>query len=125
MPYSEQMADLMRTDLGLRSGLSEKKMFGGLCFLLHGHMVCGVHKGGAMYRPGKPREAQALAAGADPLSFTGRLMGGMVELDEGAFTDDATRATLTELSLTNAASLPPKKPKTPKSPKTPPRPKKG
>ena len=109
MPYSEQMAETMRADLGVEPGLSEKKMFGGLCFLLHGHMVCGVHKGGAMYRPGKPREAQALAAGAEPLSFTGRPMGGMVELDESAFTDDATRATLTELSLANAASLPPKK----------------
>ena len=108
MPYSEQMADLMRADLGLLPGLSEKKMFGGLCFLLNGHMVCGVHKGGAMYRPGKPREAAAFSLGADPLSFTGRPMGGMVELDEGAFTDDATRAKLTDLSLTNAASLPPK-----------------
>ena len=108
MPYSEQMADLMRADLGLHPGLSEKKMFGGLCFLLHGHMVCGVHKGGAMFRPGKPREAEALALGADPLSFTGRPMGGMVELDEGGFADDALRTRLVELSLTNAASLPPK-----------------
>jgi len=108
MPYSEQMADLMRSDLGLLPGLSEKKMFGGLCFLLHGHMVCGVTKTGAMYRPGKPREAEALELGAEPLSFTGRPMGGMVELDEGTFADDATRTKLTELSLTNAASLPPK-----------------
>jgi hypothetical protein len=30
--------------------ITEKKMFGGLAFLLHGHMVCGVHKGGAMVR---------------------------------------------------------------------------
>jgi len=108
MPYSEDMADTMRADLGLLPGLSEKKMFGGLCFQLHGHMVCGVHKGGAMYRPGKPREAQALAAGAQPLSFTGRPMGGMVEIDDGAFDDDDLRRTLTDLSLTNAASLPPK-----------------
>lgn len=108
MPYDENMADLMRADLGVEPGLSEKKMFGGLCFLLHGHMVCGVHKGGAMYRPGKPREAEALAAGAQPLSFTGRPMGGMVELDEATFEDAPLRATLTELSLVNAASLPPK-----------------
>jgi hypothetical protein len=53
------MANQMRADLGLLPDLSEKKMFGGLCFLLNGHMVCGVHKGGAMYRPGKPREAEA------------------------------------------------------------------
>jgi TfoX/Sxy family transcriptional regulator of competence genes len=109
MPYSEHMAETMRADLGLLPGLSEKKMFGGLCFLLHGHMVCGVHKGGAMFRPGKSREAQALELGADPLSFTGRPMGGMVELDQGAFTDDDLRAKLIDLSLRNAASLPPKK----------------
>ncbi|MDP5216671.1 TfoX/Sxy family protein [Ruegeria sp. 2205SS24-7] len=108
MPYSETMADLMRADLGVEPGLSEKKMFGGLCFLLHGNMVCGVHKDGAMYRPGKTREAEALEAGAQPLSFTGRPMGGMVELDEGGFEDADLRAKLTEMSLANAASLPPK-----------------
>lgn len=108
MPFSEHMAETMRADLGVEPGLSEKKMFGGLCFLLHGNMVCGVMQGGAMYRPGKQREAQALDAGAQPLSFTGRPMGGMVEIDEGAFEDDTLRATLTELSLANAASLPPK-----------------
>jgi len=108
MPYAEHMAETMRADLGVQPGLTEKKMFGGLCFLLHGNMVCGVHAGGAMFRPGKDGEARALEAGASPLSFTGRKMGGMVEIDEGAFADDALRATLTELSLANAASLPAK-----------------
>lgn len=108
MPYCEHLAETMRADLGLMPGLGEKKMFGGLCFLLHGNMVCGVHKGGAMYRPGKQREAEALSAGAAPLSFTGRPMGGMVELDDGAFEDDSLRATLTDLSLAHAASLPAK-----------------
>jgi TfoX/Sxy family transcriptional regulator of competence genes len=108
MPYAEHMAETMRADLGIQPGLAEKKMFGGLCFLLHGNMVCGVHKDGAMYRPGKPREAEALAAGAEPLSFTGRKMGGMVEVDDAMFENETLRATLTELSLTNAASLPAK-----------------
>lgn len=108
MPYSEHLAETMRADLGVEPGLSEKKMFGGLCFLLNGNMVCGVMKDGAMYRPGKDREAQALDAGAQPLTFTGRKMGGMVEIDEGQFADGALRATLTELSLAHAASLPAK-----------------
>ena len=108
MPFSEDMAETMRADLGVEPGLSEKKMFGGLCFLLNGNMVCGVHKYGAMYRPGKEREAEALATGAQPLSFTGRKMGGMVELDEGAFADNAIRETLTALSLAHAATLPAK-----------------
>lgn len=102
------MAECMRADLGFEPGLSEKKMFGGLCFLLHGHMVCGMMKNGAMYRPGKAQMDAALALGAEPLAFTGRKMGGLVELDAGVFADDATRARLTELSLAHAASLPPK-----------------
>lgn len=101
----------MRADLGLRDGLSEKKMFGGLCFLLYGNMVCGVHKGGAMFRVGKPSEAEALdLPGVEPLSFTGRKMGGMVEADGAIFADEATdaRETLIQMSLAHAASLPPK-----------------
>ncbi|SDC93581.1 TfoX/Sxy family protein [Ruegeria marina] len=108
MAYSETMAETMRADLGVEPGLSEKKMFGGLCFLLHGNMVCGVTRDGAMYRPGKTHEGEALELGAQPLSFTGRPMGGMVELDAGAFEDDALRAKLIEFSLAHAASLPPK-----------------
>ncbi|MEX0285322.1 MAG: TfoX/Sxy family protein [Paracoccaceae bacterium] len=108
MPYSETNADIMRADLGIQPGLGEKKMFGGLCFLLHGNMVCGVMKDGAMYRVGKDREAAALDAGAGPLTFTGRKMGGMVELDDGQFADDTLRATLTDMAMSNAMSLPPK-----------------
>lgn len=108
MSYSEHMAETMRADLGAEPGLSEKKMFGGLCFLLYGNMVCGVMKDGAMYRPGKAREAEALAAGAQELSFTGRRMGGMVEIDAGGFAQDSLRRRLTDLALLNAASLPPK-----------------
>lgn len=108
MPYSEDMADLMRADLGVEPGLNEKKMFGGLCFLLHGNMVCGVHTDWGMYRVGKAREGAAINKGAAPLSFTGRKMGGMVELDHGAFADDGLRRTLTQWSLAHTASLPPK-----------------
>ena len=107
MAYDETHADTMRADLGLLPGLSEKKMFGGLCFLMHGNMVCGVHKGGAMFRPGKAREAEAIAAGAEPLGFTGRPMGGMVEIDAAAFEDEDLRRTLIGLSLAHAATLPP------------------
>lgn len=108
MPFSELIADTMRADIGVEPGITEKKMFGGLAFMLHGNMVCGVTKDGGMYRVGKANEQVALDLGAQPLSFTGRKMGGMVELDAGGFEDDGLRQKLTELSLANAASLPPK-----------------
>ena len=109
MAYDPGMADQMRADIGLRDGISEKKMFGGLCFLLDGNMISGVHKGGAMVRIGKPAEAEALAlAGVAPLSFTGRKMGGMVEMDADAFEDASVREAVTAMALAYAASLPAK-----------------
>ncbi|SMP31751.1 TfoX/Sxy family protein [Shimia sagamensis] len=109
MAYDEGHATLMREDLQDIDGISEKKMFGGLCFLHHGNMVCGVHKGGGMARVGKSREAEALQIdGVDPLSFTGRKMGGMVDLSEDLLGDDGLRAKVIALALTNAQSLPPK-----------------
>jgi hypothetical protein len=113
MAYDAGLAQLLRDDFAqmeeIADDISEKKMFGGLCFLYRGHMVCGVHKGGGMFRPGKAREAEALAVeGAAPLSFTGRPMGGMIDATEAAIAEDDKRAIWIKLSLTNAQSLPPK-----------------
>ncbi|WP_422049792.1 TfoX/Sxy family protein [Shimia sp.] len=112
MAYDEGHATLMREELYNIIGhnnITEKKMFGGLCFLLNGHMVCGVHKDGGMARIGKSREAEALRIeGTAPLSFTGRPMGGMVDLSEDLLEDDSRRAAVLRLALKNAQSLPPK-----------------
>lgn len=109
MAYDEGLAQLMRDDLADRPGIAEKKMFGGICFLLDGNMVCGVHKGGGMFRVGKEREAAALAIeGAGEMTFTGRRMGGMVDVSEDCLSDEDARAALMALALANAAALPPK-----------------
>ncbi|MCG3267715.1 TfoX/Sxy family protein [Yoonia sp. I 8.24] len=109
MAYDDGHAELLREDLADEPGISEKKMFGGLCFLKFGHMVCGVHKGGGMARVGKTAEAQALEIdGITPLSFTGRKMGGMVDVSEDVFADDARRTKIVGMALDYARSLPPK-----------------
>lgn len=109
MAYDQGLAEILREELAETPGISEKKMFGGLCFLLHGNMLCGVHKDGGMFRVGKDREAEALAVpGADPLSFTGRKMGGMVEVTDAVMGQDDTRAALLTLALAFAKTLPPK-----------------
>ena len=43
MAYDEKLADRIRKRLGKRAGLTEKKMFGGIGFMLNGNMCCGVH----------------------------------------------------------------------------------
>ena len=117
MAYDEDHAELLRAALHDEPGISEKKMFGGLCFLKHGNMVCGVHKDGGMARVGKDAESAALdMEGISPLSFTGRKMGGMVDVDPGVIEDDALRAQIVEMALAYARTLPPKvaKPKKPR-----------
>lgn len=108
MAYDEGLAQLIRDDLA-EERITEKKMFGGLCFLIHGNMVCGVHKGGAMFRVGKPNQAAARAIeGVGPMLFTGKPMEGFVECIDETLVDDPRRATLIALSLAFAKSLPPK-----------------
>ena len=109
MAYDEGLAETLRDDLAGIEGIAERRMFGGIAFLLHGHMVCGVHSGGGMFRVGKDAEATALELpGVRPMQFTGRRMGGLVEVDDAAAADDEVRARLMRLALDFAGSLPPK-----------------
>jgi hypothetical protein len=107
--YDEGAAQLLRDDLEPHTGISEKKMFGGLCFMMNCNMLCGVHKDGNMFRVGKENEPQAMALeGSKPMGFTGRKMGGMVELDEDCFTQDSLRANMLDLAVKFMKSLPTK-----------------
>ena len=106
MPYDEGLAEILRADLTDVPGIAEKRMFGGLCFMKDGHMLCGVHKGGGMFRVGKDRHAAALAVrGAGPMQFTGRPMGDLVDVTDDAMADDARRGRLMALALQNVAEL--------------------
>ncbi len=99
-----------REALDARGPVTEKKMFGGHCFLLSGNMVCGVTGDGTlMVRVGKDAYEAALAEPhAREMDFTGRPMRGMVFVGpEGYATDDGLGAWL-ERGLAYARTLPPK-----------------
>lgn len=109
MAYSEEHAQILRDALSDASGITEKKMFGGLCFMLNGNMLCGVHKGGGMARVGKDNEAAALELdGVEPLSFTGRRMGGMVDVSEASIAHPGIRDAVLTLAKDFVESLPAK-----------------
>ena len=110
MAYDEGMAQILRDDLAdLAPRIEERRMFGGVAFMLDGHMLCGVHKGGAMFRVGKAREAEALdVEGARPMDFTGRPMGGMIDASDDLIQDEARRTRLLSLALDTVRALPPK-----------------
>jgi|SRR5437870_8830383 len=84
MAYDETLADRIRLAVGLRADVTEKKMFGGLAFLLDGRMICGIVKNDLMVRIGPERYEAALAeAHVRPMDFTGRPMSGYVFVGPG------------------------------------------
>lgn len=108
MAYDEGLAQVLRDALEGKQ-IAEKKMFGGLAFLLNGHMVCGIHKGGAMFRVGKDYYAKALEMpDVQPMMFTGKAMAGMVDVADEAVIDDTRRTQLMQMALATVERLPPK-----------------
>jgi TfoX/Sxy family transcriptional regulator of competence genes len=69
----------LRKALAGRRGITEKRMFGGVCFLLRGHMLCATGKNGFMFRVGKEQHSQALAKGAAPVVLGGTSEAGSYE----------------------------------------------
>lgn len=109
MAYDEGLAEILRGELAEREGISEKRMFGGVAFMLDGNMLCGVHPKGAMFRVGKDNEEFALAIpGARPMDFSARKMGGFVDVDDDCLADDTRRGRLMALALDFVAALPAK-----------------
>ncbi|MBT2132154.1 TfoX/Sxy family protein [Aliiroseovarius lamellibrachiae] len=109
MAYDPEIYECLAHDLIALPGISEKKMFGGIAFMLNGNMLCGVHKGGAMYRVGKDQEAKALARdGVAPMNFTGRRMGGFVDATRDAIESKTTRLALLSLATSYVTTLPAK-----------------
>jgi TfoX/Sxy family transcriptional regulator of competence genes len=109
MAYSEDLAARIWKALAAEKGVSERKMFGGIAFMLRGNMCCGVIGEDLMLRVGPDLYEEALARpGARPMDFTGRPMKGMVYVDPRAIESDAVLRELVELGLAFAASLPAK-----------------
>jgi TfoX/Sxy family transcriptional regulator of competence genes len=79
MAYDEQLADRIRGILGERKDVSERKMFGGVAFLIAGHMCVGIVGKDLMVRVGKEAFEKAVGAPhARPMDFTGKPSTGSV-----------------------------------------------
>lgn len=104
-----ELAGRIRRALGHRMDLSEKSMFGGICFLHRGNMLCGTAKQGFMFRVGKDRNDAALRRrGARPMDFTGRSIAGFVWVDPASCDAQGLKRWIA-LSERHVAGLPPKK----------------
>ena len=113
MAYDEKLAARFRKGLAGRKGITEKRMMGGVCFLLNGNMIGGADRtkdgvGRFMFRVGKDNEAEALSRpGARIMEQGGRRMSGLVFVDETACNHSALKTWLA-LALGFVGTLPPK-----------------
>ena len=79
MAYDEKLADRVRDVLEQEDGVTERKMFGGLAFMVRGQMACGIVGDDLMLRLGAESAEEALERPhVRPMDFTGRPMSGMV-----------------------------------------------
>ena len=109
MAYDENLARRVRQVLKGRRGISEKKMFGGLAFMVNGHMACGVIGEDLMVRVGPDAYDAALKkAGARPMDFTGRPMKGMIYVGPQGYRRKPSLEAWVKQGLSFARSLPPK-----------------
>jgi len=107
--FDETLADRVREALAPRGGASERKMFGGIAFMIGGNMAVGVIEDDLMVRLDPADAAQALAEPhVRPMDFTGRPMKGMVFVDSAGTESDDGLAAWVDAGADHAASLPPK-----------------
>jgi TfoX/Sxy family transcriptional regulator of competence genes len=85
MAATVEDAARMRRALARRRGITEKPMFGGVCFLLRQNMLCLWSKRGFLFRVGPEQEREALQRpGAKPMIHAGRRIRGFVRVDPRA-----------------------------------------
>lgn len=109
MAYDEGLAQRVREIVEGMPGLDEKKMFGGVGFLLHGNVACGVHKEALIVRVGAEQDQAALSKPhTRPFDITGRVMKGWVMVDAAGYESDDKLRGWVQLGVDFSMSLPPK-----------------
>ena len=109
MAYDEAVAERVRSALGKNPDIVEKKMFGGLAFMLHGNMCCGVIGDRLMLRVGPKGYETALSRPhARAMDFTGKPMKGLVYVEPAGYAPPRDLMEWIERALDFALSLPAK-----------------
>ena len=109
MAYSDELANRIRDVVGGRNGVTERKMFGGVTWMVDGNMACGVMGEDLMVRLDRDDVKRALGeTHVGPMEFTGRKMGGFVVVDSAGIADAPGLARWVDAGADYAASLPAK-----------------
>jgi TfoX/Sxy family transcriptional regulator of competence genes len=106
MPYDERLAARIRSILAARKDVAEKKMFGGIAFMVRGSMACGPHHDSLIIRIG---EEAAVAAMRQPhvraMDFTGKVMKSFATIDAAGIRSEAQLRCWVEQAAAYAESL--------------------
>jgi hypothetical protein len=109
MAFDENLAARIRKTLGRRAGLTEKRMFGGVAFLLRGNMCVGVHESSMIVRlPPEDTDAALAERHVRVFDLTGKPMKGWVLVDAPAVASEAALERWVERGVKLAGSLPAK-----------------
>jgi TfoX/Sxy family transcriptional regulator of competence genes len=107
MAYNEELAERVRDVLSPTAGISERRMFGGICFLLYGNMCCGILKDELVLRL-EPTRAEILLQQPHtrPMDFTGRPLKGFVYVEPHGLIAQYDLEKWISIALEFARSLP-------------------
>ena len=109
MPFDETLAGRLRPLFRGKYSVKEKRMFGGLAFMINGHMCCGIVGKDLVVRTGPDGFEQALRRPhARPMDFTGRSMKGFVYVAPPGYRSDRDLKSLTRRGLDFVLGQPPK-----------------
>jgi len=111
MAFDLELADRVRFFIEGEDGLSEKRMFGGLAFLIHGNMAVAVSsKGGLMVRVDPDDTVELVGrVGVDRMQMRGREMGGWLRVTAQTVAADDDLERWVACGVGYARSLPPKR----------------
>jgi TfoX/Sxy family transcriptional regulator of competence genes len=108
MAYDEDLAGRIREELASRDDVTERKMFGGIAFMVGGNMCCGVAGEDLMLRLGAEGADAALKdPHARPMDFTGRPMSGYVFVAPGGTATPSDLRRWVDRAVAFATTLPP------------------
>src|SRR5207247_5007172 len=108
MPFDELLAQRVRDILAEECFAKERQMFGGLAFMVNGHMCCGIVGEELVVRVGAAAHKQALSRPhARAMDFTGRPMKGFVYVEPSGYRTAASLRTWIRFGLEVGLSLPP------------------
>ena len=110
MPYDEDLANRLRELLAAEAGITEKRMFGGLAFLLHGHMSVSASGRGGLLARIDPSETDAALARphAALMVIGGRTMEGWISVAPEGCATMSELSGWVERSVSYVKTLPPK-----------------